>query len=80
MTYFLEKNFNLNYDGQIVPFSYGHLIVRPCLWDYEDALSFFTGKLKPTKDLMLRLEPQISIFGERNYANKDAPVHKTPEE
>ena len=38
MTYFLEKNFYVDYDGKLHPQLYGSALIRPCKLDYNDVL------------------------------------------
>ena len=55
MTYFLEKHFEINEHGDVVPMQYYFALIRPCEWDYYKAKDFILGKSKK-KAIMYKAE------------------------
>ena len=44
MTYFLQKKFELNHNGKIVPYHFDWHIVSPCDFSYEKCLGIIKNK------------------------------------
>ena len=65
MTYFLEKHFEVDSEGNLIqPYTgYGMCLIRPCKWSYEKILKWMHGKLS---DSSLCLEGSIAIFNSKS--------------
>lgn len=79
MTYFLEKNYCIDLDGNITPSKYAFALVRPCCWSYSKVLDFLTGHGKKNESLVL--QGQVAMFNNCNFnCSLHAPTFKTFEE
>lgn len=65
MTYFLERIFEIDDSGKLVPLKYCKCLIRPTEWDYSTVRQFFSGKLK--KDANLVLDGQVAFYYASGY-------------
>lgn len=70
MTYFLEKYYNVDTDGQLHPSRWYHCLVRPCKMDYDDILNAYNRKSTMT----ICLDGQIACYSEKT--GKCGPQNK----
>ena len=85
MTYFLEKYFELDENGKMIPAKYMSTIIRPCNWDYDKILKFFAGKLPKNTYLVLngqiaQFDNDYDVVNDYNCTNESHQQHNNIEE
>ena len=64
MTYFLEKNYELNLDGKVTPTKYGHVVVRSCKDEYETILNAIKNVKTGKEECIIELDGACATYSD----------------
>jgi len=78
MTYFLEKYYELDFNGILKPATYVQCLVRPCDQDYAKVLDVLNGKMK-SKDNFILLQGQVAMYSQNRSFQQDGEFKSVEE-